>query len=140
MTDAATLNDNAMDDVADVVSGITLNRAQARFVRYFTAVLIDLNDVGTPEDFLQLYAELQRLLVARYGRPERELSRGDPVPDLFAAVNSGRFFRITEWVRPEGTIRLGIPRRLDGVVRIEIQFAREFPPPTEPVWGLQDIR
>lgn len=38
MTDANSL---AADPV-DVASGLTLNRAQARFVRYFTAILIDL--------------------------------------------------------------------------------------------------
>lgn len=38
MTHAASL----ADPVTDVASGRTLNRAQARFVRYFTAILIDL--------------------------------------------------------------------------------------------------
>jgi hypothetical protein len=37
-------------------------------------------------------------------------------------------------------IRFGIPRRLDRLVRMEVQIARSFPDPTQTRWSFDDLR
>jgi tRNA threonylcarbamoyl adenosine modification protein (Sua5/YciO/YrdC/YwlC family) len=51
-----------------------------------------------------------------------------------------QFIRLPEWRTPEGTIRFGIPRRLDRIVRMEVQIARSFPDPTQTRWSFDDLR
>ncbi|HRE12716.1 MAG TPA: hypothetical protein PLD37_00810, partial [Usitatibacteraceae bacterium] len=59
----------------------------------------------------------------------------------YASRAAGRFIRITEWSTQAGTtLRLGIPRRLDGEARIEIHHARRFAGPRDTAWGLESVR
>ena len=48
--------------------------------------------------------------------------------------------RIYEWSTDYGMIRMGIPRRLDDQVRLEILHARFMPPVTQPNWGVEELR
>jgi len=102
-------------------------------------VVIDLADAGDPATALELYERVRRTLIRRYGRPET-FERGAFTANLADDVNSQRVIRLSEWRTAAGVIRLGFPRRLDGQIRIEVQHADSFPPPTNTLWGLEQVR
>jgi hypothetical protein len=52
----------------------------------------------------------------------------------------GRFIWIMEWSRADGIIRYGIPRRLDGQIRMEVQFAGSFPPESDTLWSIERVK
>jgi hypothetical protein len=55
-------------------------------------------------------------------------------------VRLGRLVRYAEWVTAEGeVVRVGIPSRLDGAPRIELQRSRRLDSPRER-WGLEYLR
>jgi len=83
---------------------------------------------------------VRRRLVSEFGRPASFFDRGQFSPALASDLSAERFIRITEWDLPEGVLRFGIPRRLDGVVRMELQFARGFPDPQRSDWSLDSVR
>jgi len=104
------------------------------------AVIVEFNDVGDGGDAARTFERLREHLVRALGRPAREYTRGDFTGDLRENVNSEALLRIIEWDRPAGTIRFGIPRRLDGQVRMELQFAGRFPPETYSAWSIERVR
>lgn len=88
----------------------------------------------------QEYARILERLGARYGTPERSIDDGVFVADLETALAAGRLRRITEWRLRTGILRFGVPARLDGVARMEIQFARIHPNVGDSFWSLEEVR
>jgi len=60
--------------------------------------------------------------------------------NMAAELRSGNFVRISDWTTGTGVLRLGIPYRTDGVVRIEIHHAESFPLSPQVIWGLDEVR
>jgi len=89
---------------------------------------------------MQSYEKIRSTLMDTYGRPSDFFERGTVTPRMLDDIRTGTFIRIMEWKRPQGTIRFGIPRRLDGKVRMELQFAEGFPPYGETLWSLEEVR
>lgn len=106
---------------------------------FSSALLVSLDEVGDRTSFAQTFERVRKAFLDAYGAPLSNVEEGPWVDDLAGALAAGSFIRITEWSRPEGVIRLGIPRRLDGRVRIEIRFARGFPPPSILLWSLDAV-
>lgn len=104
-----------------------------------TVLVIDFDDVGNLDSTVQTFERVRAALIRRYGRPSSTLARGDFTARLDADVNAERFLRLSEWVREEGILRFGIPRRLDEQVRMEVHFARSFPPPMQTLWSLEEL-
>ncbi len=104
------------------------------------ALIIELDDTGRPEDVMQTFERVRKAMMDRLGRPTDFFEQGDVSANLFADIRSGRFIRVAEWKTEAGPIRLGMPRRLDGQVRIEIQFARNLPRKTDPLWSVEQVR
>ena len=88
-------------------------------------------DVAAPGDAERLFTRVEGELARRYGQPADAFSEGDFTGDVSAKVSNGELIRATEWRGPGAPLRLFIPRRLDGVVRIEIQRDAAFQPITE---------
>ncbi len=105
-----------------------------------SALIIEFDDVGRPEDMMETFERVRKLLIDRYGRPDNFFDRGEAGARLAEDINDSAFIRITEWHRPGGIIRFGIPRRRDREVRMEVQFAKEFPPVTETLWSIEAVR
>jgi hypothetical protein len=105
-----------------------------------SALIVDLEAVGGAETAGQLFERVRRALLDRFGRPMTNLEEGVFGPTLSADLAAGRFIRVMEWPTEAGRLRLGIPRRLDGVVRIEIQHAKSFPGLRDPVWSMETVR
>ena len=104
-----------------------------------SAILIDLADTGALEDIEQLYHRLQSILAQRYGRPVT-FEKGRFSADLASDLKDGDFIRISEWTTPSGTLRLGIPLRVDGRIRIEVQLRDKMPDYRDTHWSIESVR
>lgn len=97
-------------------------------------------DTGKVPAFVQdVFERIRRDLVQRLGSPANFREKGSFGPKLASDLREGAFLRVYDWTVGEGVLRLGIPRRLDGLIRIEIQFASEFPTEPEISWGLESF-
>lgn len=99
-------------------------------------------DPSNPADAVALQRDFQAVLddlVAAYGAPSATFERGAFDGDVVQAIDDGDLIRIAEWRTASGTLRLGIPRRLDRQVRIELHHARSFRAPTITLWGLDAV-
>jgi len=105
-----------------------------------TALLIDIDDAANAAAVSQVYERARKALLDRFGNPSLAFEEGNFGPAMVVDLNAGRFVRVMEWRTQAGTLRLGIPRRLDGRLRIEIQHAAGFPPPRDLSWGLDIVR
>ncbi|MCW5592756.1 MAG: hypothetical protein KIS74_11710 [Burkholderiales bacterium] len=104
------------------------------------AVIVSLAPAGGGEDAARVFERVQRTLIELFGRPSSVFEEGEFGPGFARDVAAGRLIRIAEWPTQRGVIRLGIPRRLDGVARIEIHHARGFASPRDTAWGIESIR
>jgi len=103
-------------------------------------LVIDFDDVGSVNSVAQTFERVRQALIRRFGAPSSVFNRGDFRATLADDVQADQFIRLSEWRTPEGVIRFGIPRRLDRLVRMEVQIARSFPDPTQTRWSFDDLR
>jgi hypothetical protein len=89
-----------------------------------------------PADAARGYERVRRALLETYGAPAFTLEEGAWGPGFATELAAGRFIRVAEWATPSGVLRLGIPRRLDGVARIEVHHQRGSRSPRDLAWGL----
>lgn len=109
--------------------------------RHRTAAVIF--DPVDPTDGRALEADFQRVLsevIRLYGRPESTFERGDFAGNIAQDISRSDLIRLAEWRTDGGTLRLGIPRRLDGQIRIELHHARSFRPPSHTLWSLNEVQ
>lgn len=100
-----------------------------------SAIIIDFTG-GSSAAMVQEYGRVREQLLRAYGAPSGNYELGDFTADMARDINSGEVIRVLEWSTPTGTIRFGIPRRLDRLVRMEVQHATSFPAPRDPLWSL----
>jgi hypothetical protein len=105
-----------------------------------SVVVIDFEDVGDRDSNAQTFERIRQVMIRQLGSPARTFDEGEFSENLALDVNSQRFVRITEWNTSYGVIRFGIPRRLDGQVRMEIQHATGFPSMTDTLWSVDAVR
>ncbi|NLI75005.1 MAG: hypothetical protein GX442_01025 [Candidatus Riflebacteria bacterium] len=98
-------------------------------------LLIDADDATG----FDVFERVRRILLERFGAPAETYEVGRPGPDLAAEVQLGQVIRAMEWRLPEGVLRLTMPRRLDGRLKIEVALADSFPPLRANDWGLDLI-
>jgi hypothetical protein len=104
------------------------------------SVAVEVESPVESRDLQDAFERVRRSVVKRYGSPVRDQSFGEPLPDMVAQIRSGAYWRVMEWNVDGGALRLGIPRRLDGALRIEVQFAPSFPPVEDTYWGVEALR
>jgi hypothetical protein len=103
-------------------------------------IIVSLAPAGGGEDASRTFERVRRMLIERFGRPATTFEEGAFGANFAKDLAAGRLIRIAEWNTERGVVRLGIPRRLDGVARIEIHHARAFGSPRDTAWGLEAIR
>jgi len=101
------------------------------------ALIVDLADVGSLDTVEQTFVKVRTALARTFGQPANFFEDGDFTRNLRIDLARGQFARVYEWFTPAGVIRLGIPRRLDHSLRIEIHHAKTFPPARQSLWGLE---
>jgi len=104
------------------------------------ALIIEFDDVGNNSSVMRTFERVRKELLDRYGNPANFYEKGDFSADFADDVNGSAFIRMMEWTVPGGIIRYGIPRRLDGRVRMEVQFAGSFPPENDTLWSIERVR
>lgn len=104
------------------------------------AVILDpvdpANGAALERDFNKVLSEVIRL----YGRPESTFERGDFNGNVAQDIARSDLIRLAEWPTDGGTLRLGIPRRLDGQIRIELHHSRSFRPPSHTLWSINEVQ
>ncbi|MCX8111561.1 MAG: hypothetical protein N3D15_10000 [Syntrophorhabdaceae bacterium] len=105
-----------------------------------TALIIDFDDVGNQATVSQTFERVKSVLLKRFGPPSDTYEQLQFTPNFVNDVNTGRLIRIMEWKTDKGTIRFGIPQRLDRQVRMELQYAPTFPSRNETFWGIEAVR
>ena len=103
------------------------------------AIIIDLNQVGELDNAYQLYERIRTRLNRELGAATTQ-EVGVFNPNLAQNLRDGKFVRISDWKTSTGILRLGIPRRLDGIVRIELQHAQSFPMSGYVSWSVEDVQ
>lgn len=103
------------------------------------AWIIDLDTARDAGEVSRTYNRLRELLIRRYGSPARTFEQGRITASYAADIGAGRLILNTEWDTIAGTIRLGLPRRLDGRVRIEVQLAPAFAPARDTAWSIRSV-
>jgi hypothetical protein len=117
---------------------LAIETGDGRIIR--SALIIDpyaQNDVAA---IRALFERLRRELMMAYGQPDSFFETGDFTPQLASELASGRFIRVMEWQRDGGVLRFGIPRRLDGQIRMELQFAPGFASLKETLWSMEQVQ
>lgn len=104
------------------------------------ALIIHPDDPGEPLRLRRDFDRLLERLLRRYGNPSAVFDEGDwASPTWTQDLAAGRFSRVREWQTPEGTLRFGLPRRLDGQIRFELMLGRNLPPIRQTLWGLEAL-
>ncbi|HXN14721.1 MAG TPA: hypothetical protein VN878_00005, partial [Usitatibacter sp.] len=103
-------------------------------------LVVSIEDPNNAPAIAQTYERVRKALLDRYGAPALTFEEGAIGPTFVADLNAGRIIRAMEWQTDTGKLRLGIPRRLDGQVRIEIQHAPAFNSPRDALWSLESVR
>ena len=86
------------------------------------------------------FSDVFKALLGAYGRPAFSRERGRFNRNVAIDINTGKFRREHEWRVSGGDLRLGIPRRLDRQVRVEVHFARRLALSTRSDWSVEAIR
>ncbi len=117
---------------------VTLEHANGVLSR--SALIIEFDNVGNLDTTARTFERVREALLLLFGSPSLTHERGTFTVNLVNDVNSDQLVRLMEWNRPAGVIRFGIPRRLDRQVRMEVQYAASFPPPSQTRWSLETVR
>ncbi|PHS22820.1 MAG: hypothetical protein COA84_12140 [Robiginitomaculum sp.] len=105
-----------------------------------SALIIDFDSVGNSDSVQQTYEQALQKLIQKYGNPVNFYEKGEFGPAIADDLATGQFARLVEWKAPGGTLRFGIPRRLDGQLRMELQFGRNFTDPRNALWSLEEAQ
>jgi hypothetical protein len=103
--------------------------------------VIDIRSRGDLDDLNQVYETVKKQMLAQWGQPERVSEVGSLLGagDLAAEILAGRVVRAIDWRVQGGWVRLGVPSRTDGQVRIEVLRAKAIPSDTRMPWGLDEL-
>ncbi len=104
-----------------------------------TALVIDFRSLGDVDSVEQRFERVREALLRRFGPPDADYSRGEFSPALAADIRARRLIRVMEWRLPGGVLRFGIPRRLDGRVRMEARYATAFRTPYDGDWSISEL-
>lgn len=105
------------------------------------AIVVDPNSGDTSAELQRQYERIQESMLRAYGSPTINSTQGNFSQQLTNDLNAGTFRRVMEWRVGNNVLRFGIPRRLDGQIRFEIQLAAQFNSSVEANrWSLEDFR
>jgi len=98
------------------------------------------NSFSNNNDILRVLKKVNEEIMKYYGSPATFYEEGNLTDNIVNDLRDGTFSRIYEWYLGNGILRVGIPARLDNQVRVEVQFAKDFPPYNYNYWSLEDIK
>jgi len=90
-----------------------------------SSLLIDFDNVGSNASAEHIFERIKSRIIRQLGQPDSVYNEGEFSGNLHQDVNSGRLVRNMEWPTSFGVLRFGIPRTLDGKVRMELSHTPE---------------
>ncbi len=105
-----------------------------------SGLIVDVDDVGNVDDLEDVFERVREALINRYGSAADTFERGDFEGDVAEQLDNGQFVRNTAWQTDEGALRYGIPDRLDGDLRLELQHSRSFPSLSSSRWSFDEVK
>ena len=91
-------------------------------------------------DLADILADTLEWANRKVGTPDEVIETGDYSNQLSDDLRNGSFVRLYHWEKDGQQVRLGIPPRLDGLVRVELlqqtKITRTIPGQN---WGLNDV-
>lgn len=124
----------------DVVQSQTLVTELSGGQLQASGVVFQFDNRGDLNNIAQTYASTLRQLIRNYGSPSRNFETGDFSGNIATQLANGSFKRIVEWDMPKGVLRFGIPRRLDGVLRMELIYRQTQPQTNQSLWGFTQLQ
>lgn len=103
-------------------------------------LIIDFDAIGDGRSEERIFNDLLGDLILRYGAPDIQIEEGEFGPDLPTRLATDQFVRVYEWNVDGRSLRFGIPSRNDGLVRMELRYARSLPPAAQNEWSLNELR
>jgi hypothetical protein len=103
-------------------------------------LLIEFDNIGDLRDHESTFKRLKNILVKKYGNPDNSVERGVFGPEMTSDLNFGNFQRRFEWITERGVIRFGIPNRLDGLIRMELQYFLSEEAFFNEAWGVEGVQ
>ncbi|MFZ5952626.1 MAG: hypothetical protein ACOYXC_18130, partial [Candidatus Rifleibacteriota bacterium] len=100
------------------------------------AVLVIDVDGSIPGQVGDVLERSRRTLIEKYGAPSEVYDIGNYGPKLAEDLRAGLFARSAEWILPEGRLTLSLPRRLDGRMKVEVQWSKDSGRLRDHLWGL----
>lgn len=101
-----------------------------------SGLVIDVTDTGSARSVEQLYERVKQKLIRQYGTPSNAYEKGEFGVSATDDINAERVIRVVEWETKNGTLRYGMPRRLDGAIRIELQHGKGFRSSRNTLWSM----
>jgi len=116
------------------------NRQRLVIMRDSTQSVLETAAIVRGEQGLRrLIDQVRDELTRDYGRPH-VVEQGQIINgNVREAILDGEFIYLAEWVLPDGDLRLGIPVRLDGQIRLEVQYKAAFPSAGDTDWSINDV-
>ncbi|MDD3445759.1 MAG: hypothetical protein PHS60_10140 [Zavarzinia sp.] len=103
--------------------------------------VVELVDPASATEAGRLFQRIEQDLARRYGPPTDAVDEGQFTGgDFQAMVADGTIARVREWQFADGVLRLGIPQRMDGRARIELQFGATMPPIRFKRWSVETLQ
>lgn len=104
-----------------------------------TALIVDFGLGMSGREAGQLYEDIEDQLIQLFGSPFKRAATGEFTRSWVSDVNSEALVRDVTWRVAGDIVRFGIPKRLDGFVRLEIQVSSFPPDDNDPYWSLEFI-
>lgn len=101
--------------------------------------VIDTRSRGDLDDLNQVYETVKKQMLTAWGQPARVVEVGALAGNVTQAILAGTVVRAVDWSVQGGWIRLGIPVRADGQVRIEVLRAPSISSDPRVPWGLDEL-
>lgn len=105
-----------------------------------SALLVDFTDSSDITQMSAEYDKAREVALNHYGPPDTVIEQGAFSALIQEELTTGQFVRVMEWKTKNGYMRFGIPKRSDGLLRMELVHAHEFTPIEHNDWGLLEIR
>lgn len=99
--------------------------------------IIDLQDISDAASLKQLLDQVLAFYTLKLGAPDSVHQFGEITDSFRESIRNEELIIVYDWVLNNSLVRLGIPKRLDNRIQIEVYQSRSMIPVATTHWGLQ---
>ncbi|MBC8412870.1 hypothetical protein H8E50_04265 [bacterium] len=106
-----------------------------------TWLVIGEDFTGNIDELRDAFEQTRSAIIKMMGQPSQIVEKGEYTASLLEDISARRFVRLMEWQTQSGVLRLGIPERLDGRLRVEAVYSgNQIKPLKETRWAVDEIQ